>query len=104
MNDFHQIMSQRSDLELYRILYHEADKYQEEAIAAARAEFAKRNILQDVFEAFERQIREKSQSESILSVQQQDEIKNSAIQFFDFLKPKENDTYEKRLVLISIFL
>jgi len=62
MNDFHQIVSQRSDLELYCMLHYEAEKYQEEAIAAARTEFAKRNIPQDTFETFERQIREKSQT------------------------------------------
>ena len=80
-NEFQEVMSQRTDQELIKILTVERGKYNPLAIEAAESEVEKRNINTSDFE----QIREKATAEKEQKEKVDSNVVGSGIRFVNFL-------------------
>lgn len=55
-NNFEDLMSKKSDAELFKIVIAPANNYQAAAYEAAKKEFAKRNLAEDQFDVIKQEI------------------------------------------------
>jgi len=80
-NEFKQVMSERTDEELIKIITAERDSYNPFAIEAAESEIEKRNIDTSKFE----EIREKTTTEKELKKKVDSNVVGSGIRFLNFI-------------------
>lgn len=80
-NEFAQVMSERTDEELIKIVTAERDNYNPTAIEAAESEVEKRNIDTNTFQEF----KEKATAERTAKNKVDSNVVNSGIRFVNFL-------------------
>ncbi|WP_299768472.1 hypothetical protein [uncultured Dokdonia sp.] len=103
MSEFDIVMSERSDFELYEIIYYKEGSYRQEALDAAKKEFDARAISSEKIAQFEQKIQKANQLK-LEKEKEKTELKNKAISYSKFLIPTEKDTLPKTILSLCIFL
>ncbi|WP_299683997.1 hypothetical protein [uncultured Dokdonia sp.] len=103
MSEFNTVISERSDFELYEIIYYKEGSYKPEALDAAKKEFNTRAISADTIAQFEQRI-QKTNELKLEKEKEKTELKNKAISYGKFLIPTEKDTLPKTILSLCIFL
>ena len=103
MSEFDSIMAERSDFELYKIIYIDSASYQAEAISSAQETFKSRAITPNIILGFEEQIQTLNRVEE-QKKQEKTALKKKAFSIGKLLVPTEKDDVYTTVKSLCIFL
>ncbi|AWM12888.1 hypothetical protein DI487_02730 [Flavobacterium sediminis] len=103
MSEFNNVMSNKSDLELYEILYYKKNSYVPEALISAENEFKSRNISKAKISEFEQQLQSRA-NKKLIRENQKELLIQKTQDLGKLFIPTEKDTLTKSLLSLCIFL
>ncbi|TMU56070.1 hypothetical protein [Flagellimonas algicola] len=103
MSEFDNVMSERSDFELFEILGHQKDSYKAEALAAAQRAFDSRNVTREQISEFEQRIQSALEQQN-LKEKRNKELSKKAWDLGKLFLPTVKDTLDKTFLSLCIFL
>ncbi|MDC8003905.1 hypothetical protein POV27_07565 [Aureisphaera galaxeae] len=103
MSEFDEVMSQRSDFELYEIITHKKDSYKPEALLSAQREFESRSINSETIAQFERKIKQAEELKQ-QKKHQKSEFIEKGMDVGKLLLPTKKDTLSRTMLSLCIFL
>lgn len=103
MNEFDKVMSERTDFELYEIIYHKRNSYKPKALDSAEREFKIRDIDSEKLSKFEQKafsIKKEKEIKAIKKTELAEKIKSIGALFL----PTEKSSLSKNMLSLCIFL